>query len=120
MSPIGQNTALAWSQMLTLVSASKADNRDSLAVFDGEDCVGHIMRTPKSPPGKPWFWTIFVSDSPSNIVDRGYAATREQAMADFEAQWLRLPRSVEKERAWGAIRPRLFMQTPHQKSTPRN
>jgi hypothetical protein len=120
MSPIGQNTALAWSQMLTLVSASKADNRDSLAVFDGEDCVGHIMRTPKSPPGKPWFWTIFVSDSPSNIVDRGYAATREQAMADFEAQWLGLPRSVEKERASGAIRPRLFMQTPHQKSTPRN
>lgn len=103
--------------MLTLVSASKADNSDSLAVFDGEDCVGHIMCTHKSPPGKPWFWTIFVSDSPNNTVDRGYAATREQAMADFEAQWLRLPRSVEKERAPGKVRPRLFTQTPHQKST---
>ena len=101
--------------MLTLVSASKVDNPDSLAVFDGEDCVGHIMRTQKSPPGKPWFWTIFVSDGPSVTVDRGYAATREQAMAEFEAQWLRLPRSVKKQRAPETIRPRLFTQTPHQK-----
>ena len=107
--------------MLTLVGASKADNHDSFAVFDGEDCVGHIMRTQKSPPGKPWFWTIFVSDRHnSTTVDRGYAATREQAMADFEAQWLRLPRSVEKERASGTIRPRLVTQTPHQKSTQPN
>jgi hypothetical protein len=102
MSPIGQNTALVSLLMLTLVSASKADNRDSFAVFDGEDCVGHIMRTHNS------------------TVDRGYAATREQAMADFEAQWLRLPRSVEKERAPGGIRPGLFTQTPHQKSTQLN
>jgi hypothetical protein len=106
--------------MLSLVSASKADNRDSLAVFDDEDCVGHIMRTQKSPPGKPWFWTIFASDSPNDTVDRGYAATREQAMADFEAQWLRVPRSLEKERTSGSIRPRLFTQTPHQKSTQPN
>ena len=121
MSPIGQSTILASSLMLTLVSASKADNRDSFAVFDGEDCVGHIMRTQKSPPGKPWFWTIFVSDRHnSTTVDRSYAATREQAMADFEAQWLRLPRSVEKERASGSIRPRLFTQAPHQKSTQLN
>ena len=118
--PIGQNTALAWFSMLTLVSSSKADNPDSFAVFYGEDCVGHIMRTQKSPPGKPWFWTIFVSDKHSSIVDRGYAATHEQAMADFEALWLRLLRSLEKERAPGTIRPRLFTQTPHQKSTQPN
>jgi hypothetical protein len=90
-------------QMLTLVSASNVDNRDSFAVFDA---------------GKPWFWTIFVSDSPSNTLDRGYAATREQAMTDFEAQWL--PRSLEKGRASGSIGPRLFTQTPHQKSTQLN
>jgi hypothetical protein len=106
--------------MLTLVSASKADNRGSFAVFDGEDCVGHIMRTQKSPPGTPWFWTIFVSDRHNSTVDRGYAATREQAMADFEAQWLRLPRSVEKARTPGGIRPGLFTQTPHQKGTQLN
>ena len=106
--------------MLTLVGASKADNRESFAIFDGEDCIGHIMRTQKSPEGKPWFWTIFVIDSPSNTVDRGYAATREQAMADFEALWLRLLRSLEKDRAPGGIRPGLFTQTPHQKSTQLN
>src|SRR5262245_32001821 len=86
--------------MLALLSASNVHNRDSL--FDDEDCVGHIVRTQKSPPGKPWVWTIFVSDSPSNTLDRGYAATREQSMIDFEAQWLRLARSLEKERASGA------------------
>ena len=107
-SPIGQNTALACFSMLTLVSASKAGNRDSLAVFDGEYCVGHVMRTQKSPPGKPWFWTIFVSDRQGSAVDRGYAATRQQAMADFEAIWLRLLRSLEKERAPRIIRPRLL------------
>jgi len=103
--------------MLTLVSASKADNSDSFAVFEGDDCVGHIMHTQKSPPGKPWFWTIFVGDTRISTVDRGYAATREQALADFEALWLGFFRSFEKQRASGTIRPRLFTQTPHQKST---
>jgi hypothetical protein len=106
--------------MLTLVSASKADSPDSFAVFDGDDCVGHIMRTQKSPPGKPWFWTIFVGDTHISAVDRGYAATREQALADFDALWLALFGSFEKERASGAIRPRLFTQTPHQKTTQLN
>ena len=106
--------------MLTLVGTSKADNRDSFAVFDGEDCVGHIMSTHKSPPGKPWFWTIFVSDRHNITGDRGYAATREQALADFEALWLRLLRSLEKDRAPGNIRPGLFTQTPHQKTTQLN
>jgi alkylated DNA nucleotide flippase Atl1 len=75
--------------MLTLVSAPGDDDRDSFAVFDGERCVGHIMRTGQSPQGKPWFWTIFAHGVPS-MPDRGYAATREQAMADFESEWLRL------------------------------
>lgn len=117
----GQNSALVCFPMLTLISASKADNRrDSFAVFDGDRCVGHIMRTQKSPPGKPWFWTIFVSDRHDGTVDRGYAATPKQAFADLEALWLRLLRWFEKERASGTIRPRLFTQTPLQKSTQLN
>jgi hypothetical protein len=71
--------------MLTLIIAAKTNNPDSFAVFNGEDCIGHIMRTQKSPPGKSWFWTIFVSEAHSGTVDRGYATTREQAMADLEA-----------------------------------
>ena len=83
--------------MLTFVSASKADNRDSFAIFDGEDCIGHIMCTQKSPEGKSWFWTIFVGAAPGIVSDRGYAATREQAIADFEAEWLRLSVLKNKE-----------------------
>ena len=83
--------------MLTLVSASKADNRDSFAIFDGEACIGHIMRTQKSPEDKSWFWTIFVGVAPGIVCDRGYAATREQAIADFEAEWLRLSMLKNKE-----------------------
>jgi hypothetical protein len=71
--------------MLHLVSASKSDNPDSFAVFDGKECVGHVMRTQKSPAGKPWFWTIFVGGTHEGATDRGYAATREEAMAELEA-----------------------------------
>jgi hypothetical protein len=83
--------------VLTLVSASKADNPDSFAVFEGERCVGHIMRTQRSVQGKPWFWTIFVPDMPSSIPDRGYAATREQAMANFKAQWIPMQQSISSK-----------------------
>ena len=68
--------------MLKFVAASKNDDRDSFAVFDGERCVGHIMLTPQSPQGKPWFWTIF--RGAPGVSDRGYAATREQAIAALE------------------------------------
>jgi hypothetical protein len=105
--------------MLTLISAAKTDNLDSFAVFNGEDCVGHIMRTQKSPPGKPWFWTIFVSEVYNGTFDRGYATTRERAKADLEAVWLRLPWPPEKGRA-SETGPRLFTQTAHQKSTQLN
>lgn len=74
-------------QMLKLVSASKNDDRDSFAVFDDENCVGHVMRTQKSPAGKPWFWTIFVSGTHDGAADRGYAATQQRAMMALEAAW---------------------------------
>lgn len=66
--------------MRYLVIASRNDDSDSL--FDGKECVGHLMRTQKSPAGKPWFWTIFVGDTHDGAADRGYAATREEAMAE--------------------------------------
>jgi hypothetical protein len=73
--------------MLRLVSAhnEQGQSGEGYVVFDGDRCVGHIMRTHQSPEGKPWFWTIFVR-SPHNIHDRGYAASREEAMADLEVR----------------------------------
>ena len=63
----------------------------SEAHFFGVTChIGHIMRTQKTPEGKPHSRTIFAGAAPGMVCDRGYAATREQAIADFEAEWLRL------------------------------
>ena len=79
--------------MMTLVHASKSDgdqwSGDDYVVFDGGQCIGHIMRTHQAPPRKPWFWTIFVRE-PQAMHDRGYAATREQAMAALVARTLHL------------------------------
>jgi len=55
----------------------------------GEKNVGRIMRAPQAPAGNPWFWTI-TARVPQNPHDRGYAASREEAMADFKAAWARV------------------------------
>ena len=51
----------------------------------GDRCVGHILRAAPAPEEKPWFWTIFTRGK-SVTIDRGYAATREQAIADLFAK----------------------------------
>jgi hypothetical protein len=71
--------------MLTLKRASKSRpsgswSDDDYDVFNGERHIGRIMLHPQAPQGQPWFWT--------STADRGYSATREQAMADFKVQWL--------------------------------
>jgi hypothetical protein len=74
--------------MITVVRASKfIDNEyseDSFALFEGDRCVGHVLRASQAPQGKPWFWTIFTrgEDTP----DRGYAATRERAIENAKAR----------------------------------
>ncbi len=57
-------------------------------MFDGDRHIGRIMRTPQAPEGRPWFWSI-TGRVPEYPQDRGYAASREQAMADFKAAWQR-------------------------------
>jgi hypothetical protein len=61
---------------------------DDYDVFDGEQYVGRIMSHPQTPKGRPWFWTI-TARVPQSTRDRGYAESREQAMADFKVAWLR-------------------------------
>jgi hypothetical protein len=39
-----------------------------------------------APEDRRLFWTITARD-PQSAYDRGYAASREQAMVDFKAGW---------------------------------
>ena len=62
---------------------------DAYDVWDGDaKAVGCIFRATVTPTGRPWFWTI-TERGAQQPTQRGYAATREQAMADFKAAWER-------------------------------
>ena len=58
-------------------------------VLDGPRVIGRIFLSPAAPPDRNWMWTIIAREYPPSIHNRGYSATREQAMADLNAQWLR-------------------------------
>jgi hypothetical protein len=49
-----------------------------------------LMRTNMGPQDRPWFCTItaLFAQSP---YDRGYEATREEAMAAFKTRWMQMP-----------------------------
>ena len=61
---------------------------DDYNVFDGERHIGRILWTHAASRKTPWFWTI-TARVPNSMHDRGYAASREQAMAAFKAAWER-------------------------------
>ena len=63
--------------------------KDDYEVLDeSRRSIGRIMRHPQAPAGQPWFWTI-TARFPQTPHDRGYAESREQAMADPKTAWLR-------------------------------
>jgi len=63
-------------------------DKDDYVVLDGDRVIGRIFLQPQAPEGPPWFWTITAPDIPPSLDERGYSATREEAMAAFKARWL--------------------------------
>jgi hypothetical protein len=59
---------------------------NDFAVLNGDQVIGRIMCHPQAPKVQPWFWTI-TQGLPPGTQNRGYAATRLQAMTDFKTRW---------------------------------
>jgi hypothetical protein len=63
-------------------------DKDDLRLGDASGpVVGRIMRHPQAPEAQPWFWTITAREQPPSVYNRGYAASREQAMRYFKARY---------------------------------
>ena len=78
---------------LVLVPARKSRgtdhaNYDVRLGYASGPVVGRIMRHPQAPEAQPWFWTITAPEQPSSVYNRGYAASREQAMRYFRARYV--------------------------------
>ena len=78
--------------MTNLVPASTkkyfgiGDEKD-FVVLDGGRVIGRIFLSPQGPEDRLWFWTITALEAPPSVHNHGYAATREEAMAEFKRQW---------------------------------
>jgi hypothetical protein len=79
--------------MLTLKPSDLGSGKlkDDFVVLDADrKTVGRILWTHAASKETPWFWTITAQVPQQYPHDRGYAASREQAMTDFKARWLTL------------------------------
>ena len=69
-------------------------------VCDGDKIIGRIVRHPQAPMETPWYWVIIAEGlSPSWLMDRGYAVSREQALERFRARWTGSIRLSDRDEA---------------------
>jgi hypothetical protein len=72
---------------LVRTNKSRGGGDDDYDVYDGDKIIGRIVRHPQAPMEAPWFWVINTKGlSPSWLTDRGYAVSREHALAQFRAR----------------------------------
>jgi hypothetical protein len=74
---------------LVRTDKSRGGGDDDYDVCDGDKVIGRIVRHPQAPMEAPWFWVIIAQARKRSLSDRGYAVSREQAMAQFRTQWSR-------------------------------
>lgn len=81
------------SQKLVLVHATndspgaKRSDHDYDIWDDKGKIVGRVFRAANAPKDQPWFW-IVTERAARMLTDRGYAATREHALAAFRRAWI--------------------------------